>query len=210
MYKEYWNYSREHSENGNSIINILFNVNFNLSEAVILDKDFLKKLNKNYRNLDETIQKKVIVIIVAATANEANHKRIIENGFYTVFKMNLNAQQNQPTSAHEEIELFGLINIAINKKNLSMIHADLRRIHKKALLNKKVDFKTRVDLFEQCSQFLHDQCQSKESTIGKANDKSQDIINNTIKALLLTLVQLIKDLDRTNYLHFKYLLNAIL
>ena len=47
----------------------------------------------------------------------------------------------------EEIELFGLVNIALNKQKMDKIYFDLKKIHKYAIKNEKIDFKTKVDLF---------------------------------------------------------------
>jgi len=55
----------------------------------------------------------------------------------------------------EEIELFGLINIALNKNNLTDIYEDLKLIHHLALENPKIDFKTSVDLYSEASLKLH-------------------------------------------------------
>ena len=51
----------------------------------------------------------------------------------------------------EEIELFGLVNIALNKQKMDKIYFDLKKIHKYAIKNEKIDFKTKVDLFTETS-----------------------------------------------------------
>ena len=56
--------------------------------------------------------------------------------------------------ANEEVELFGLVNIALNKKYMHLIYKDLKKIYKIALRNDKIDYKTKVDLFTECSKFL--------------------------------------------------------
>ena len=43
----------------------------------------------------------------------------------------------------EEIELFGLVNIALNKQKMDKIYMDLKKIHKYAIKNDKIDFKTK-------------------------------------------------------------------
>lgn len=54
----------------------------------------------------------------------------------------------------EDIELFGLINIALNKANLNDIFEDLKLIHHLSFENPWVDFKTSVDLFTEASLHL--------------------------------------------------------
>lgn len=145
-------------ENKISAINIVFNLNFNLSEPRTLEKDFLKELFKTYKDDsmkdDPKTLRKIIVIVVSASALENNHKNIIKCGFYTQFKRNINELYERLIEANEEIELFGLVNIALNKKYMHLIYQDLKKIYKIALKNPKIDFKTKVDLFSECSKFL--------------------------------------------------------
>jgi len=102
-------------ENLLSIINILFNISLTLKSAIEFDPGSLQKLCELYREnskyphfniveedkkLDEKVKKKIIIFVVAATSKESNHKKIIELGFYTQFKHNLNkklkdAKENQ-------------------------------------------------------------------------------------------------------------------
>lgn len=56
--------------------------------------------------------------------------------------------------ADEEVELFGLVNIVLNQNYMHLIYQDLKKIHKIALKNNKIEFKTKVDLFLECSKFL--------------------------------------------------------
>ena len=72
--------------------------------------------------LDDKIKKKIIIFVVAATSKESNYKRIIELGFYTQFKHNLNKKQKEIIKEDEkeqeevptkdQIELFGVVNLA--------------------------------------------------------------------------------------------------
>ena len=55
---------------------------------------------------------------------------------------------------NEEIELFGLVNIALNKHKMDKIYMDLKKIHKIAIKNNKIDFKTKVDLFVEVSKYV--------------------------------------------------------
>lgn len=55
---------------------------------------------------------------------------------------------------NEEIELFGLVNIALNKRLMERIYQDLKKIHKIAIKNDKIDFKTKVDLFVEVSKYI--------------------------------------------------------
>ena len=56
--------------------------------------------------------------------------------------------------ADEEVELFGLVNIILNQNQMHLVYQDLKKIHKIALKNNKIEFKTKVDLFLECSKFL--------------------------------------------------------
>jgi len=80
---------------------------------------------------------------------------VISSGFYSEFKRSINLNYEELISKDEEIELFGLINIALNKNNLGDIYEDLKLIHHLALENPKVDFKTSVDLYSEASLKLH-------------------------------------------------------
>lgn len=100
-----------------SLISIIFNLNFNLQQPTKLVKDFLKRLYKTYKEElkdDEKTKRKIITIVVSASALEANHKQIIKSNFYTQFKRNINEQYAKLVDADEEVELFGLVNIVLN------------------------------------------------------------------------------------------------
>lgn len=140
-----------------SLISILFNLNFNLDQPKIMSKDFLKLLYKTYKEElqdDEKTKRQIITIVVSASALEANHKAIIKSNFYTQFKRNINDSYEQLVDADEEVELFGLVNIILNQNYMHLIYQDLKKIHKIALKNNKIEFKTKVDLFLECSKFL--------------------------------------------------------
>jgi len=80
-----------------SLISILFNLNFNLQQPKVLSKEFLKLLYKTYKEElhdDEKTKRKIITIVVSASALELNHKAIIKSNFYTQFKRNIN--ENYP------------------------------------------------------------------------------------------------------------------
>jgi len=80
-----------------SLISILFNLNFNLQQPKVLSKEFLKLLYKTYKEElhdDEKTKRKIITIVVSASALELNHKAIITSNFYTQFKRNIN--ENYP------------------------------------------------------------------------------------------------------------------
>ena len=131
-------------ENCLSIINILFNISLTLKSAIEFDQGSLKKLCEIYRatgdmQLDDKIKKKIIIFVVAATSKESNHKKIIEFGFYTQFKHNLNKKQKEIIKEDEkeqeevptqnQIELFGVVNLALNSNNFKLIHSDMKHIH---------------------------------------------------------------------------------
>mmetsp|Transcript_14447 Transcript_14447/g.14054 ORF Transcript_14447/g.14054 Transcript_14447/m.14054 type:complete len:143 (+) Transcript_14447:851-1279(+) len=137
----------------------MFNLNFNLKEPRLLERDFLNLLYQTYRedgiqNDENNTQRKIIVLVVSASSLEENHKNIIKCNFYLQFKKNFNDNYYKYIEANEEIELFGLVNIALNKKYMHLIYQDLMKIHYKALKNTKIDFKTKVDLLSECSKFL--------------------------------------------------------
>ena len=67
----------------------------------------------------------------------------------------------------EEIELFGLVNIALNKQKMDKIYMDLKKIHKYAIKNDKIDFKTKVDLFTEISKHIN------KLTLGSAADNDK-------------------------------------
>jgi hypothetical protein len=76
-----------------SLISIIFNLNFNLKQPKVLGKEFLKLLYKTYKDElkdDEKTKRKIITIVVSASALEINHKAIIKSNFYTQFKRNIN------------------------------------------------------------------------------------------------------------------------
>ena len=217
-------------ENCLSIINILFNISLTLKSAIEFDQGSLKKLCELYRatgdlQLDEKIKKKIIIFVVAATSKESNHKKIIELGFYTQFKHNLNKKQKEiikedekeqeEVPTQDQIELFGVVNLALNSNNFRLIHSDMKHIHTLACKNKNIDFKTRVDLFQEISKFFNflyaEEKSSKnlaESRTGGNNASDKEITSNLIKALIYTMRKLIESLDTTNFLEVKYLLTA--
>ena len=60
-------------DNKISLINIIFNLNFNLTEPRVLSKDFMKLFYKTYKDEDlksQRIKRKIIAIVVAASALE--------------------------------------------------------------------------------------------------------------------------------------------
>ena len=148
-----------------SLINIMFNLNFNINEPTLLSKDFMKCLYKTYKdeglaNMEKLgnqntsrIQRKIIALVVAASALESNHYSIIKCNFYTQFKRNINDSYQWLFENNEEVELFGLVNIALNKKYMYLIYEDLKKIHKIAIKNPKIDFKTKVDMLTEISKF---------------------------------------------------------
>jgi hypothetical protein len=140
-----------------SLISILFNLNFNLDQPKEMKKEFLKLLYKTYKEElqdDEKTKRQIITIVVSASALESNHKAIIKSNFYTQFKRNINDFYEKLVDSDEEVELFGLVNIILNQNYMHLIYQDLKKIHKIALKNNKIEFKTKVDLFLECSKFL--------------------------------------------------------
>lgn len=112
----------------------MFNLNFKLPEPRQLSQDFLKLLLKTYNEektykddntgnlIQSVIQRKMVSIVVVASALEANHEPIIKSNFYMQFKKNINDDYETLSQADEEIELFGLVNIALNKRFMDKIY----------------------------------------------------------------------------------------
>ena len=103
------------------------------------------------------MKRKIISIVVVASALEENHLPIIDSKFYDQFKNNVNQEQddNQENNGdNEEIELFGLVNIALNWRKIYKIYKDLKKIHRYAVKSDKIDFKTKVDLITEVSKFI--------------------------------------------------------
>lgn len=96
----------------------------------------------------------MISIVVVASALDTNHDNIIKSNFFTQFKKNINEGYQTMCVNNEEIELFGLVNIALNKHKMDKIFMDLKKIHKIAIKNTKIDFKTKVDLFVEVSKYV--------------------------------------------------------
>ena len=63
---------------------------------------------------EENTKRKIITIVVSASALEQNHKPIIKSGFYQLFKKNISENYIQLVENDEEVELFGLVNIVLN------------------------------------------------------------------------------------------------
>jgi hypothetical protein len=104
-------------------------------------------------------------------------------------KQNLNRQSGK-ASQNDDIELFGLVNIALNKRVMHIIFKDLKTIHRIAEKSQKIDFKTRVDMFTEISKYVAMVSRSKEVT---AEDEER--VEECIKALIYTLIKLTAQLD---------------
>lgn len=162
-----------------------------------------------------------MAIMVVASTLEQNHHALIKCNFYTQFKRNINDNYQQLTDNNEEVEIFGLVNIALNKKYMHLIYQDLKKIHKIAIKNPKIDFKTKVDLLTETSKFVAKLAQ-RGSNIGNTTsllagdedielDKDDSsIIEESLKALIFSVIRLISLLDESNFATFKYFLAAIL
>lgn len=227
--------------NKKSLINIMFNLNFSMHEPLPLSDSFLKQLFKMYvdcsEGIDSTqtvIQRKMISIVVVASALEQNHDNIIKSNFFTQFKKNINDDYTTMCMNNEEIELFGLVNIALNKHKMDKIYIDLKKIHKIAIKNSKIDFKTKVDLFVEVSKYvakisfkqklgtMKDERGNLQGFASKnavetsvGNNMTQDKeynkkIEECLKALIYTLVRLTHQLDERNFIMYKYFLISIL
>jgi len=75
-----------------SLISIIFNLNFNMTQPHELSRDFLKLLYTAYNeeSNEEKTRRKIVSIVVSASALEANHQAIIKTNFYAQFKRNIN------------------------------------------------------------------------------------------------------------------------
>ena len=62
----------------------MFNLNFNLEEPEVLTKEFLSMLYDTYQQIldSEMMRRKIISIVVVASALEENHLAIIDSQFY--------------------------------------------------------------------------------------------------------------------------------
>ena len=63
----------------------MFNLNFNLDEPEILRREFLVMLHETYQELElekPMMKRKIISIVVVASALEENHLPIIDSKFY--------------------------------------------------------------------------------------------------------------------------------
>jgi len=190
----------------------MFNLNFNLTDPREMSMEFLKQLNHTYKNdlkdsneKDLKIKRKVIVLVVSASALEKNHRAIIYSDFYSQFKKNINDNYQQLRDANEEVELFGLVNLALNKSLVHTIHQDLKKIHKIALKNEKIDFKTKVDLFSECSKALGKIAATSQEKLS-TNREVPELMENCLKALLFSLIKLITLLKKEKFVMFKYFL----
>ena len=116
----------------------------------------------------------------------------------------------------DQIELFGVVNLALNSSNFRLIHSDMKHVHTLACKSDNIDFKTRVDLFSEISKFFNfiykdDTKMGKIMSDPRANNhqsSDKDIASNLIKALMYTMRKLIESLNTTNFLEVKYLLAA--
>ena len=84
---------------------------------MILEKDFLQKMYRFYIDElkgEENAKRKIVTIVVSASALDENHKPIIKSGFYQLFKKNISENYSQLVETDEEVELFGLVNIVLN------------------------------------------------------------------------------------------------
>lgn len=154
----------------------------------------LYKIYKDESLKDEKTQRKIIVIVVSASALEENHKNIIKSSFYKQFKLNINDLYEELLKKNEEVELFGLVNIALNQKYLHLIYQDIKKVYKIAFRNPKIDFKTKVDLFTECSKFLA-KISSNSDKQANTQDDLTDMINRCLKALIFSMITLISLLD---------------
>ena len=220
-----------------SLIRIMFNLNFNLTEPHVLSERFLKLLHETYKQMEDEqenkMRRKIISIVVVASALEANHKPIIQSNFYTQFKKNINEDYKDHQEANEEIELFGLVNIALNKQKIYKIYPDLKRIHRIAVKSDKIDFKTKVDLVTEASKFIklvstkQQKAQGGNNAVAKKGEAPEHggaegvlegeaddntAVKECLKALIFTLVRLTgsSQLPVDNFAMFKYFLTAIL
>lgn len=149
------------------IYNLLFNIGYTCvrqeelpKDTIIFTIDFLKLLRKIYKGLEskqdkrsQQTMRKIITIVVIASANDNNHPNIVQSKFYAQMKTNLNRRLSK-TQTDEDIELYGLINLGLNKKVMHLIHHDMVVIHRLAEKSNKIDFKTRVDMFTEISKFV--------------------------------------------------------
>jgi hypothetical protein len=83
-------------------------------------------------------------------------------------------------------------------------------VHKIALKNNKIDFKTKVDLLSECSKFLAKISETQPEKAGTTEKDISEMIEHCLKALIFSLIKLISLLDVTKFTMFKYFLSSIL
>ena len=68
-----------------------------------------------------------------------------------------------------------MVNIALNKRKMDKIYTDLKKIHKIAVKNPKIDFKNKIDLFTEISKYV---AKLTQVSLNNVNQKSvQDLAN---------------------------------
>jgi hypothetical protein len=177
--------------NRTTILTILFALHFKVNSSC--SSEFIFELERTLADLEihrhgpiadqheieaASARRMIISLAVSASANDANHRAILESGFYTQFKKGLNENPKE-----EAIELVGLFNIALNPKYIGQIWHDLKRIYKE-VFRSKMEFRSQVDLFSACSRYLTSQKEATEASSGAS------------KALIYCLMRLLKRLMR--------------
>ena len=64
----------------------------------------------------------------------------------------------------------------------------MKKVHKIALKNEKIDYKTKVDLFSECSKFLAKISNASPEKAVAAENNFSDMIDHCLKALLFSLI----------------------
>jgi hypothetical protein len=142
-----------------------------------------------------------MALAVIASANESNHENLVSSKFYNEWKTKINKSKK----AADDVELFGLVNIALNKKVMHLVFKDLKTIHRLADKSGKIDFKIRVDMCIEASKFIAMTLRSK-----KTGEGDNAMVDECLRALVYTLNKLTTKLDQQNFMILKYFLAAIL
>jgi len=188
--------------NRTTILTIIFTLHFRVVEHNCPGQ-FIPELHRMLSDLEAphdghaseaaAARKMIVALAVSASASESNHRAIIESGFYSQFKRGLN---DEPGG----VELYGLLNIALNPKYTGSIWGDLRKIYKEVFKTPKIEFISKIDLFAACSRYLAGQPEHTDATYGAS------------KALAYCLMRLLKTLlkkEPCSYLQIKAFLEAV-
>ena len=65
--------------------------------------------------MENLVQRKIIALAASASAQTVNHRLLIKEGFYSLFKDNLNRKHARISQGCKDNELYALLNLALNQ-----------------------------------------------------------------------------------------------